>query len=724
MSPSLAPPAAIFFVTLSKLPAHDPRPMAKRRPQTRMNKGYRPEKDNPYLNMENYPLLKEIVLVLAISLASVYILRRLKLPLIVGFIVAGVIIGPGALGLVEDRESIELLAEIGVTLLLFTIGLKFSLRELMGMKWLSLLGGGAQVVLTTLAVSFLVSSFSDLNDRQALLAGFLVALSSTAIVFKLLEERGESYTLQGRFIIAVLLFQDLAVVPLMLITLMMGGEGGGDLTGIAIALAKAVGLIAALLAVARFLFPFIIERIVRTRSREMFTLSAVLIALGTAWLGSLFGISLALGAFLAGVVISESAYSHQIEVEINPLRDVFNSLFFVSIGMLVDPRLWLDGLPLSLGLPLAVIALKALLIGGIAMLFGFGSRTAVLTGLGLAQIGEFSFVLAHGGASVGLLDDEAFSTFLSLAVITMALTPLLMKASPAIAGRAPRLAWLERYLAGGTARLRAGAESEEEAAEPLSGHVIIAGYGINGRNVARVLKNIEVPYTILELNPHTVKEMSARGEPIRYGDASRAEVLKHAGIDQARILLVAIADPVLTRQIVATGHQLSPDLTIIVRTRLVSEVLHLHQLGADEVVPEEFETSLELAGMVMATYGAAERVIERQKMLMRSERYSFLSAGEGEHARHHSLSALLSAADLDSLALDRDSCAAGKSLKELDLRRHTGISVLAVAREHEVISNPGAGFVLEEGDTVFLFGKGPELERAHLCLRRGVCARE
>ncbi|MGH7162611.1 MAG: cation:proton antiporter, partial [Planctomycetota bacterium] len=392
--------------------------------------------------------MRDLVLVMAVSLAAVYLLRRLKIPAVVGFLVAGVLIGPGGLALVSDRLRIEAMAEAGVIFLLFTIGLRFSLGELARMKGV-VFGAGALQVLLTAGAAAGIASAAGVGVSRGIFLGFLLAMSSTAIVMKLLEDKGETATPHGRFSLGVLIFQDLAVVPLMLLTPMLAPGGSVSWIDGALALFKSLGLVGLILVGARVVFPRFLERIVRTRSREVFTLATLLAALGTAYLAGLMGISTALGAFLAGIVISESDYSAQILSDVLPLRDVFSSLFFVSIGMLVDPRAWAGDAVHVLLLAALVVLLKALATGAVALLFGFGARVAVVAGIALAQVGEFSFILAEAGAELGLLDPATRQHFLSVCVLSMAVTPFGMLLSPALASRLPRLRWMERYLGGG-----------------------------------------------------------------------------------------------------------------------------------------------------------------------------------------------------------------------------------------------------------------------------------
>lgn len=672
--------------------------------------------------MADFPILQDLVVVLVVSLATVYILRKLSIPIIVGFIVAGIIIGPGGLSLIRDHHSIEVMAEIGVTLLLFTIGLGFSIEELFRMKWLAIIAGGAQLTLTAAGATIIINAGSSLGLRASFFLGILIALSSTAIVLRILERRGESFTLHGRFMIGVLIMQDLAVVPLMLVTLLLGKGEAGGWGDAALTLLEAAGFIVGLLVIARYLYPWLMGRVVRTRSRELLVLTTILVALGTAWLGARFGFSLPLGAFLAGIIISESDYSHQILAEITPLRDIFNSIFFVSVGMLVVPSLWGEKPLLFLALTVGVIVFKGLVVGAIAIVIGFGTRVASRAGIGLAQIGEFSFVLASVGVIQGLIDAELYSQFLTVSVVTMALTPMLVLFGGTAAERVPSGMWLERF-AGGPAGdegsriprprfLRESLVARGPIEDHVEDHVIIIGYGINGRNVARVLREIGVGYVVLELNPHTVAEGREAGEDIYYGDGSRSQVLRHAGIARARALVMAVADPALSRQIVSLARKENPELHIVARTRFVSEVEHLYRLGADEVIPEEFETSLALAGIVMAAYGASDRVIEGEKEAIRDERYEPLYKRRRSAERVKSLDALVSAEDLYEMKLTDSMPVVGKTISDTRMRTETGVTVIAVRSQGEKKLNPSPEYRFREGDVIYLFGGSDELKAA------------
>jgi CPA2 family monovalent cation:H+ antiporter-2 len=413
--------------------------------------------------------------------------------------------------------------------------------------------------------------------------------------------------------------------------------------------------------------------------------------------------------------------------------------------MLADPALWLERPLQFLGLSLGVMLAKALIVFGVALLFGLGARVGVLAGLGLAQIGEFSFLLAQSGASLGLIGGDRYQQFLAVSVLTMTLTPFAILLAPRLAAPAERVAWPslpwtpskpsapapEGAAAAGAARRgdAVGAAVAEAAggtgaasgtaAAAAPGHVVIVGYGLNGGNVARVLRGLGIPVVVLELNPATVRRAQARGESVVYGDATNREVLRHTGVERARALVIAIADPVASRQIVAVARAANPGLTVIVRARYVSEVEALHRAGADVVVPEEFETSLELAGAAMATFGASPRMIEREKAAIREERYASLAAEGRPVTPHLPLSRLFGAADVAAVDLPPDSLAAGSTLRELDLRGRTGASVVALARDDKVLGNPGPDLVLRGGDVLYVWGDARQLARARAVLEQG-----
>lgn len=653
---------------------------------------------------DTIPLLQDLLLLLVASVPIAFLFNRLRLPTIAGFMITGILIGPYGLRLIKDAHAIEALAEIGVVLLLFTIGLEFSLRRIAGMKRLVLLGGGLQVLLTALLVSG-VAYFLGRPVNQSIFFGFLFALSSTAIVLKSYADRAEIDAPHGRAGVGILLFQDLSIVLMMLMIPVLGGGEGSSPARIALTLGAAIAAIAAIILTARFVVPSLLYHIVKLRSPEVFIIFVVLMILGTAWLTAQFGLSLALGAFIAGMVLSESEYSHQIVADVLPFRDVFNSVFFVSIGMLLSVSALVADFPVVLAWVLALIIGKTLLVLAVVRLLGYSLRVATMTGMGLAQVGEFSFILAKAGLPQALLSDLDYRRFLAASIISMIATPFLIKA-------APRVAYALQSLFSSGSALEPTVTGFDPAEPDLRGHVIVVGYGLNGRNLAKVLKRVKVPYLVLELNAEVVREASAQGERIIYGEATRKEVLHHVGLERARILVLAISDPTATRHTVWQARQMNPDIHIIVRTRYMSELTDLRQLGADEVIPEEFETSIEIFSRVLREYGIARHVIQRQVGEIRSEGYQMLRAPSLPHVELSEIAGALGGASTETLFVEADSTAIGKTLGELQLRTKTRVTVVAIARDGDTDINPGPDLEFRAGDVLVLLGSPEQIDRA------------
>lgn len=649
------------------------------------------------------PLLQDLLVLLLASVPIAFIFHRLRLPTIVGFMITGVLIGPHALGLIKDVEAIEV-AEIGVALLLFTIGLEFSLRRMLEMRRLVLLGGGLQVILTTLLVTGIVYLLGR-PVNEAVFFGFLFALSSTAIVLKSYIDRAEIDAPHGRAGVGILLFQDLSIVPMMLMIPILSGRQGTSAARIALTLGIAVAAIAIIIFAARTVVPYLLYHIVRLRSPEVFIISVVLLSLGTSWLTSQAGLSLALGAFIAGIVLSESEYSHQIVADILPFRDVFNSLFFISMGMLLSlSALAADALTVLAWVGALTLG-KALLVLAVVRLLGYSLRVSTMTALGLAQVGEFSFILAKAGLPQGLLSEMDYQQFLAASILSMIATPFLIKV-------APRIGYALQSMFARGSLLEPSVTGFDPQEPDLRGHVIIVGYGLNGRNLAKVLRRTGVPYLVMELNAEAVREASDQGERIIYGDATRKEVLHHIRLDYARILVLAISDPIASRHTVSLARQMNPDIHIIVRTRYMSEMSDLRELGANEVIPEEFETSIEIFSRVLREYGIARHVIQRQVTAIRSEGYQMLRAPSLPIVDMSEIAEALEAASTETLSVEADSFAVGKTIGELGLRKKTGVSIIAITRERHTEINPRPETTIRAEDVLVLLGGAEQIDRA------------
>ena len=642
------------------------------------------------------PLLNDIVIIFGLSIAVLFIFHLIRVPAIVGFLLTGILAGPHGLGLIKGVHEVEILAEIGVVLLLFAIGLEFSLKRMSEIKRSILLGGSLQVLMTIVVV-FFIAMQTGLALGESVFMGFLIALSSTAIVLKLIQERAEIDSPHGQATLAILLFQDVIIVPMMLFTPILAGATGNLGESLLILVAKGAGIILLVAVGAKWIVPQALYQITRTRSREMFLLSIFMICLAVVWLTSSLGLSLALGAFLAGLVISQSEYSHHALGNVLPFRDVFMSFFFVSIGMLLDLDFLFQQPGLILLIALCFLALKAIIACFVAFLLGFPLRTAILVGLALCQVGEFSFILSRTGVEHGLLAGPAYQFFLTVSVLTMAVTPFIIALAPRIADGALQLP-LPAILKSGWHPVHKVEHVHEQD------HIIIIGFGVNGRNVARAAKISGIPYTILEMDPEMVVAERAKGEPIYYGDATHEAVFQHADVKDARIAVIAISDPAATRRITAIARRLNPMVHIIVRTHHLQEMKPLYELGADDVIPEEFETSVEIFTRVLVKYLIPRDEIESFIAVVRSDGYEMFRSLSKEPASFPGLRRHLPDVEIVTLRVFKQAPAVGKTLDQISLRRKYGITLLAVRRNSQMLSNPDGDTHICAGDLLVVIG--------------------
>jgi CPA2 family monovalent cation:H+ antiporter-2 len=642
------------------------------------------------------PFLGEIVALFALSALIAYLCTRIRLVPIAGFLLTGVMVGPNALGLVQDPELVSTLAEIGVILLLFEIGIEFSLAKLARLKRAISIGGGLQAGLT-IAIVAGGGWAAGVDWASSIYTGFLVALSSTAVVLSLLSDRGETDTPSGQLSLAMLIFQDLAIVAMILLIPMLAGTGGSG-WAVAGALGQAVAVIIAVLVLARVVVPRILEAVAYARRPELFVIVVATIGLGTAWLVSLAGVSLELGAFLAGLVVSESEYSEQAMSEVLPFRSLFNAVFFVSVGMLLDVSFFLEQPLWLLAGVVGVLVLKALVTTISALVLGYPIRIAAGVGLTLAQIGEFSFVLERTGRAVGLspmgLGPAGEQVFIVTAV-------LLMLGTPALIGVGPRLgAWLQSMVGG---RFAAGSAADEAAASERQDHVVIVGFGPAGRRLAQVLHEDGLPFVVVDLNPQSVEEARELGYPALYGDATRGPLLEEAGIHHAKLAVVVVNDPRAAYRITRVARYENPTLQLIVRTRFLSDLERIRAAGADVVVPEEIEASVQIFAHVLRAYRVDATEIEKQVRTIRAHDYELLRGdGEGAHL-------LLQGLDEDGVhtrtVTVREACPAAQcTLDDLRLEQEHGLTVLAVRRDDDTMSAPDGTFTLRAGDRLVVMG--------------------
>jgi len=652
--------------------------------------------------MTELHFLKELVIVLAATIAIVIVFEKLRLPSIVGFLLAGVIMGPHALGIIQSADVVEILAEIGVVLLLFTIGIEFSLDNILAVQRRVLSTGFLQIGLTVLVVIGVALMFG-VALPVGIFYGFLVALSSTAIVLRLYKDRGEIHSIQGRIASSILLLQDLCIIPMMLLVPILARTGDGGLVNIFVAMSMAIVALAAIVWTARKLLPWLLHQVALVKNHEIFILFVVLISLGIAWLTSEAGLSLALGALVAGLVVSESEQSHQIVADIMPLRDCFSGIFFISIGMLLNLDLLVQDLTIALAELILMVAIKSLVIFAVVWRLYGSLRLAVLLALGLAQIGEFSFILAKAGVDHKLISANDSQVFLAASILSMIATPFLLMSVNRLAHGAQSLA--------GQLSLRAAPRAQEEIVE-RGGHVIVIGYGLNGQNLARVLTEVSIPFVVLEMDPDLVRQGRRAGTPIIFGDGARREILHQAAIEKARVVVIAISDPAATSRMVAEVRHMSREIFIIVRTRYVAEIEPLYRLGADEVIPEEFETSVEIFARVLQRYHVPRNVIGLQIDLIRREHYGALRGIRLPGAQLDQLSQFLAGTTTDIFSVMAGSPAAGRRLDEIKLRERSGATVIAVVRNGRAFHDLTAEFVIEAGDALVLLGDHKALDQA------------
>lgn len=660
--------------------------------------------------MNDYTLIKDLTILLLASLPINIFFHKIKLPSTVGFLVAGVIIGPYILHWINDPRSINHLAEIGVVLLLFVIGLEFSLAKILK-NLTEVIGGGiTQLILTTLVVFLILTGF-DLTKNQGFMLGLLVALSSTAIVLKMITDQAEIDTLHGRLCIGILLFQDICVVPVMIIVPLLAQTGETTFASVGFALTKSILALASIFLLSRLLVPRTLKLIGRIGSKEHLTLFVILIILGTGWVSQSLGLSLALGAFIAGLIISDSEYTHQIILDILPLRDYFVSIFFISIGMILNVDYFLKNVLLSLGLTLAAIILKTFLTFLACWLFRNPFRISLIVGIRLAQVGEFSLLIADRAMNLGLFPKEMYQAFLIVSILSMLVAPLCIKLSALIS---LKFASLLTFLPAE----KSGNERETEGA--MGNHVIIAGYGLGGQHLSRVLRETKIHFIVLELDGERIKLALAEKTNVLYGDATHRDVLLRAGIKSARMMVFYISDYASTRQGVKLAREMNPNAFIMVRTRYASQVEELKTAGANEVIPEEFETSIEVFARVLKEYHIPNNIIENQIDLIRLEGYAMFRGVSLSMESLGKFSTFLTASLTESFLTLDDSWVQSKRLEDIDLKARTGVTLIAVVRAQKVHTHPVPEFQVEPGDILVLFGNHAQLSQSLHLLQFGI----
>lgn len=663
------------------------------------------------------PILSDIVIILGLSIFIIIIFHKLRLPSILGLLITGVIVGPFGLNLIASEYGVELLAEIGIIFLLFVIGIEFSLKGLISIKDKVLIGGFLQVG-GTIGIVTLIAYLFGLPVQSAVFLGFLLALSSTAIVLKMLQEKGELTSPHGRLSVAILIFQDIIVVLLMLLTPILAGESANPALTLLWLLVKVIGIVIAIYLLATYVIPVLFKWIAKTNIRELFVLAPIVICFATAWLTNSIGLSLALGAFFAGLIISESDYNHQATAYILPFREIFISFFFVSVGMLLDLSFFLENILLIHLITIGVILVKMLIIGLTVFLLRYPSRTILLTSFAIFQVGEFSFLLSTAGMKYELLSNEIYQVFLAISIISMGATPFIINYSQRLtnfiihSGIPPRARARLRSIA----KIKAGTENAGD--HDWHDHLVIIGFGINGENVAKAARKARIPHVIIELDPNVMQIAKASGEPVVFGDATNELILQHVHVQNARVIVIAISASQATRQIVQTIRTFTDTAYIIVRTRYVKDVEDLMSLGADEVIPEEFETSIEIFTRVLSRYLVPIDEIESFVNEIRDRNYEMFRSlpgleKEDEIARLH-----IPNIEITSIVAQKGkNMIVGKTIFESGIRSKFGVTILAIKRDMKYITEITPDVKIKQDDVLYIFGRAEGIQKLNKYLK-------
>jgi CPA2 family monovalent cation:H+ antiporter-2 len=641
-------------------------------------------------------LFGELVIVYAIALGLVIVAGRAGVPPIIAMIAAGALSGPSGFRVVETPEEVDQLAEIGIVLLLFTVGLEFPMRELRRIWRPVVVGGVLQVGGTALIVT-LIAAAAGITGRAAVFTGLFLALSSTAIVLKELARHNRLDSAPGRITTGILLFQDLAVVLLLLAAPVLAGAVAAS--ALPLVLGRAALALVAILAIGRVVLPALFRLVTACGQREAFPLAVLVGSVGTAALGASLGVSMALGAFLAGLVLAGSEFSHQAHAEVRPLRDLLTSLFFVSLGMLLDAPAFLRNLPLIAAISVAAIGLKAAAAGGALALSGTPLRVTAVAAICLAQVGEFSFVLGRDALRLGVLPPDLWQLLLPASILTMLAAPTLVTFAPQAAQRLPLTP-------------SDSAETSSDASE----HVLVLGFGVGGRLVATALHEFGVRYHIIDINGATVREARAAGEPISYGDVTAPDTLAAAGLASARAVVVVLSDPDAAMKVVRSAARLAPGVPVIVRARYRTEAARLEEAGAIAVA-EELEASLEVVAQLLAGLDVPGNII--QVLVEDYRRRQQMPVLRTPAAPRISLSHIapdVLAAPVATHQINDGDWAVGRTLQELNLRATTGVNVLAVRRDGRSWTSPPADLALSAKDVLYLLGDESDvlLARARL----------
>ncbi|PWD99826.1 cation:proton antiporter domain-containing protein [Marinilabilia rubra] len=649
-----------------------------------------------------FTILKDILIIFALSTLVNFIFTKIKIPSIVGYLLTGVLAGPHLTGVISSVENIEVLAEIGVVLLLFTIGLEFSLKHLIKIRKIVFWGGFLQFSLTTLIVLG-ISRMYNLDFRGALFVGFLTALSSTAVVLKILQDRSEITSNYGRTVLGVLIFQDLILVPLLLFTPIIGGESTNIMEEILWMGLKSLGIILFVIFGNKWFMNKLLHAIAMTKNQELFLMSILLICLSVAFLTAELGMSLAFGAFLAGLMISESEYSHNAFGHIIPFKDTFSSFFFVSIGMLLDLQFLMDNITIVLGTVAMVVLVKMFIASGTAFMLGHTFRGVVLVGLALAQVGEFSFILVKLGQNYQIISEYYYQLFLAVAVITMSISPFLIMVARPLSHAAMKLPLPKRFVEG------LFPLKQIEIPE-LQNHLILIGKDSRALSMSVMARHVKIPYISIVFDPATVKERQQKGESVIYGDAQNSPILEKAHVKTSAVIVISVGDVVTAMSITEKVRHLNRHAAIIVRTRQIDDAEDLYRMGATQVLPEEFETAIEMFERVLNKFLMPRDEIEVTIGSIRKNNYGLVRDLKKRPRR--SILSQLPNLEVSALRVADHSPVADHTLSEMEFRGTYGVTVVAVKRKEKLIDHPGPNTKIHKDDIVYILGKQDQIAHA------------
>ncbi len=647
-------------------------------------------------------LLQEIVVLMFCSVGVLMLFSKAKVPSILGFILTGIFIGPSGLNLVSDTHAIELFAEVGVMLLMFTIGMEFSLDTIKKMKFEVLVLGGLQIALTLTAVTG-IGIYLGYSTSQSLLAAFVLSLSSTAIVIKLLHDQQKLQTPYGRIMVGILLFQDICIVPMMILTPFLTPTQDASTIEILLGLLKAFSLMTIIFFGAKYLLPKVFDFICSFRIREIFLLLILALCFGLSMLTARLGFSLAMGSFIAGMILAESQYFNEIENEIKPLRNIFISFFFVSIGLLLDLGYLSDNYPAVMAGVGSIILLKVILVFVVLRFAKYPPNIAIVTALGIAQIGEFSFLILNLARQLNIVPLDFYQYLLAITIISMLITPLLLYVGSKLAP----MDILKKKV------------KNSHSFSNLKDHVVIGGFGMSGQRLAKIFKVLGIEYSIIEMNPNTVKKYKDKGENIIFGDITSPDNLSHLGIERASLFVIALSDNNASLKAVELAKGMGNNLHIIVRTEYSTQIEDFYAKGANAVVSQDFEAAIGISSQALKFLGIADRIARIQGRLLRNHHYEFFSDGPHKDP-DFKLIEMTEEKEICDLYLVRSaSPLIGKTLKQLDFTvggKYLNVIILGVVRKDELYRKAKSFFIIEEHDTLILYGGQNRMDEAILYL--------